>query len=124
MARVRFSQPKPFRSCVLNCWHRLLKALSRSKSQGAAARTFALLGGQAQRPVVRDQQFGGAKSLQFGQQVFPALDLLHAEAAAGDVKHGQAEQALITEDSSQQVVAVLIEQGFVADGAGVMMRTT
>ena len=38
MARVRFSQPKPLRSWVPNCWHRLLCAVSRSKSHGARRR--------------------------------------------------------------------------------------
>ena len=84
----------------------------------AATRALALLGGQTLRPVIRDQQFGGVEALQFGQQVLPALDFLHAEAAAGDVQYGQTKQAFITEYGSQQVVAVLVEQGFVADGTG------
>src|SRR5574343_562513 len=98
MARVRFSQPKPFRSWVPNCWHRLLKALSRSKSHGERRREP--LRFSAGRPC--------------GQQVLPAVDFLHAEAATGDIQHGQAEQTFVTEDGSQQVVAMFVEQGFVA----------
>ncbi|MCY1292390.1 hypothetical protein D9M70_416140 [compost metagenome] len=84
----------------------------------AATHATALLRGKALGPVVGDQQFGRVEAFKFGQEGLPALDLLHAEAAAGDVQHRQAEQALVAQHGSQQVVAALIEQRFVADGAG------
>ncbi|MNZ79309.1 hypothetical protein D3C78_979100 [compost metagenome] len=75
----------------------------------------AFLGRQVARPVVGDQQLDRVQALELGQQVFPALDLLHAEVATGDVQYGQAEQALVTEQRGNQVVATLVEQGLVAD---------
>ena len=123
MARVSLSQPKPLRSWVANCWHRLLRAESRSKSQGAR-RQPGRFGRQALRPVVGDQQFHRVDAFEFGQEVFPAFDLLHGEVAAGDIQHGQAEQTLVPEQRGDQVVAALVEQRFVADRAGVIIRTT
>ncbi|MCY1421320.1 hypothetical protein D9M71_369710 [compost metagenome] len=72
-----------------------------------------LLGRQILGPVIRDQQFHRIDALQFRQQVFPALDFQHAEVAAGDVQHRQAEQALIAQDSGDQVVPALVEQRLV-----------
>ncbi|MNM60416.1 hypothetical protein D3C81_716950 [compost metagenome] len=73
---------------------------------------------QALRPVIGDQQFHGVEAVEFGQQVLPALDLLHAEVATGDVQHGKAEQALIAQQRGNQVVAAFIEQRLVTDRAG------
>ncbi|MCY1414555.1 hypothetical protein D9M71_300080 [compost metagenome] len=84
----------------------------------ATAHAATLLGRQALRPVVGNQQLGGVQALQFGQQAFPAADFLDAETAAGDVQHGQAEQPLVAEHGGQQVVAALVEKCFVADRAG------
>ncbi|MNJ29443.1 hypothetical protein D3C77_240100 [compost metagenome] len=82
-----------------------------------AAGATALLGRQALWPVIRDQQLDRIDAFKFGQQVFPALDLQHGEVAAGDIQHGQAEQALVTQHGGDQVVAALIEQRLVADRA-------
>ncbi len=84
----------------------------------ATAHTAAFFQWQTLRPIVGDQQFRRAQALQFREQGFPALEFLHAEAAAGDVQHRQAEQALITDYRSQQVVATLVEQCLVAHRAG------
>ncbi|MCY1433951.1 hypothetical protein D9M71_499930 [compost metagenome] len=70
------------------------------------------------RPVIRDQQLHRVDAFKLGQQVFPALDLQHGEVAAGDVQHGQAEQALVTQHGGDQVVATLVEQRFVTDRTG------
>ncbi len=75
----------------------------------ATAHSAALFQRQALRPVVGNQQFRRAQALQFGEQGFPALEFLHAEASAGDVQHRQTEQALIADYCGQQVVAALIE---------------
>ncbi len=84
----------------------------------AATYAAALLRRQALWPVVWNQQLGRVEALQFGQQGFPAFYLLDAEAAAGDVQHGEAEQALVAEDRRQQVVAAFVEQRLVAHRAG------
>jgi len=81
----------------------------------AAAGAWAFLRRQVPWPVVGDQQLDRVQALEFGQQVFPALDLLHAEIAAGDVQYRQAEQALVTEQCCNQVVAALVEQCLVTD---------
>ncbi|RMP81023.1 hypothetical protein ALQ16_200970 [Pseudomonas syringae pv. actinidiae] len=80
--------------------------------------TTTFFGGQTLRPVIGDQQLDRIDALKLGQQVLPALDLQHAEVAAGDVQYSQAEQAFVTEDGSDQVVSTFIQQGFIADGAG------
>ncbi|MNH97874.1 hypothetical protein D3C73_505810 [compost metagenome] len=68
---------------------------------------------QILRPVIRDQQLYRIDPLQLSQQVFPALDFQHAEVATGDIQHGQAEQAFITQHGSDQVVATFIQQRLV-----------
>ncbi|MND85610.1 hypothetical protein D3C80_775430 [compost metagenome] len=73
---------------------------------------------QALGPVVGNQQLDRVDAFELGQQVFPALDFEHAEVAAGDVQHGQAEQALVTQHGGDQVVATLVEQRFVTDRTG------
>ncbi|MCY1414677.1 hypothetical protein D9M71_301340 [compost metagenome] len=82
------------------------------------ARAPAFFRRQALGPVIGDQQLDRIDTFQLSQQVFPALEFQHGEVAAGDVQYGQAEQALIAEHSGDQVIATLIEQGFVTDGAG------
>ncbi|MNZ78692.1 hypothetical protein D3C78_972780 [compost metagenome] len=84
----------------------------------ATAHAATLLGRQALRPVIRDQQLCGVHALQFSEEVFPAANFLDAEAAAGDVQHRQAEQPFVTEHRRQQVVAAFVEQRFIADRAG------
>src|SRR5690606_1706611 len=84
----------------------------------APAHAAALLQRQALRPLVGNQQFRRAQALQLGEQGFPALAFLHAEAAAGDVQHRQAEQLLIADLRRQQVVAALVEQRLVAHRTG------
>ncbi|MNF60244.1 hypothetical protein D3C84_418570 [compost metagenome] len=69
-------------------------------------------------PVVGNHQLDRVDPLQFRQQVFPAFDFQHREVTAGDVQHGQAEQALIAEYRGDQVIATLVQQRLVADGAG------
>ncbi|MNF60176.1 hypothetical protein D3C84_417870 [compost metagenome] len=96
----------------------LLRRIAVEVPRRAAAHAPAFLGGQALGPVVRDQQLGRVQAFQFGKESLPALDLLHAEAAAGDVQHRQAEQALVAQHGGQEVVASLVEQCFIADGAG------
>src|SRR5690606_13484650 len=92
----------------------LARAVSVEVPGGAAAYAAALFHGQALGPVVGDQQLGRGQAFQFGQQVLPGLQLLHAETAAGDVEHGQAEQLLVTQHGADQVVAALVEQRLVA----------
>ncbi|MNZ21403.1 hypothetical protein D3C78_384760 [compost metagenome] len=85
------------------------------RGSSACART--LLGRQVAWPVVGDQQLDRVDAFKLGQQVFPALDFLHAEITAGDIQHRQAKQALIPQQCGNQVVAALVEQRFVADRA-------
>ena len=61
-------------------------------------------------PVIRNQQLHRVDALKLGQQVLPALDLQHAEIAAGDVQHRQTEQTLVAQYRGDQVVATLIQQ--------------
>jgi hypothetical protein len=67
-----------------------------------------LLGRQALRPIIRNQQLNRIDAFKFRQQVFPALDFLNGEIATGDVQNGQAEQTFITQYGGDQVIATLI----------------
>ncbi|MNQ03551.1 hypothetical protein D3C85_162540 [compost metagenome] len=96
----------------------LVRAVALEVPGCTAACAAAFFCRQALGPVVRDQQFDRVEALQFGQQVFPAIDLQYAETATGDVQHRQAEQPFVAQYRGQQVVAALVEQGFVADRAG------
>ena len=61
-------------------------------------------------PIIRNQQLHRIDPLQLRQQVLPALDLQHAEIAAGDIQHRQAKQTLIAQHRRNQVIATLIQQ--------------
>jgi len=76
-----------------------------------------LLGGQVLGPIIRDQQLHRIDTLQLRQQVFPTLDLQHAEVAAGDIQHRQAEQTLIAQHRRNQVIATLIQQRLITHRA-------
>ena len=84
----------------------------------ATAHATAFFQRQAGGPVIGDHQFGGVQALDFGQQGFPTAEFLHAEAATGDVQHRESEESFIADHGGEQIVAMLVEQCFVAHRAG------
>ena len=74
--------------------------------------------GGRQRPVLADQQFGGIQAFQFARQAVGGLELLDAEAPAGEIKRCQPEPMADRGDGHQQVVATVFQQGLLGDRAG------
>ena len=90
----------------------LVKLPGRAAAHGAAALNWSVA-----LPVVGNQQLGWCQTLQLAQQGLPAAQLHNHKAAAVDVQRGQAKAFLGADQCRQQVVATLVQQGLVADGA-------
>ena len=83
------------------------------------AAPHAVAGLDEARPAffVGNESLGRFQPREFGFQCVFAGDLVHQQAARGEVRPGDAETLLAARDRQQQGVATLVEQGLVGDGA-------